>query len=194
MLQTLDPNSTMPAETLPVLSRLSDDARALAQPDLNVRGFVDALIAQERYGDVVDVLTHLLPRPYAVAWGYECLAELAQQSEPAPSDLTALAVTKRWLAEPSEDNRRAALELSDRLGFKGPGAWLVTAAGWTAGNMLPPGQPEVPVAPSLAGDAVGAALRCAAATDPARFNERMATFVRKALAAFAPAGDGTARS
>ena len=52
--------------------------------------------------------------------------------------------------------------------------------------MLPAGQPEVPVAPSLAGDAVAAALRLAAAADAEHFEERMQTFVQKALAAFAP--------
>jgi len=77
--------------------------------------------------------------------------------------------------------------LADRLGMRSAGAWLVAAAGWTSGSMLPPGQPEVPVSPALTGDAVGTALKLAAARDPLQFDQRMQTFVQRALTAFAPA-------
>ena len=52
--------------------------------------------------------------------------------------------------------------------------------------MLPAGQPEVPVAPTLTGDAIGAAVRLAAASEPAAFAQRMQLYVERALAAFAP--------
>lgn len=186
MLQALDSHSNTSADVLQSLGRLSDDARAQLQPDINVRAYVDKLCRAGMFGDVVEVLTHLLPKSYAVAWGYECLLALAQQSEPDPSEQAALAVTKRWLSDPSEDNRRDAVTLADRLGMKGAGAWLAAAAGWTSGSMLPPGQPEVPVSPALTGDAVGTALKLAAARDPLQFDQRMQMFVQRALAAFAP--------
>jgi hypothetical protein len=189
MLQTLDPHSKTSADVLQSLGRLSDDARAQLQPDINVRAYVDKLCSDGMFGDVVEVLTHLLPKSYAVAWGYECLLALAQQSEPDPSEQAALSVTKRWLSDPSEDNRRDAVILADRLGMKGAGAWLAAAAGWTSGSMLPPGQPEVPVSPALAGDAVGTALKLAAARDPQQFEQQMQMFVQRALTAFAPAAD-----
>jgi hypothetical protein len=188
MLQELDPHSNTSADVLQSLARLSDDARTRLQPDINVRTFVDGLCSANMHVDVVDVLTQLLPKSYAVAWAYECLLALAQQQpEPDPSEQAALAVTKRWLSDPSEENRRDAVILADRLGMRSAGAWLVAAAGWTSGSMLPPGQPEVPVSPALAGDAVGTALKLAAARDPLQFDERMQTFVQRALTAFAPA-------
>jgi hypothetical protein len=187
MLQALDPRSQTPSDVLQSLARLSDDARARLQPDINVRTYLDNLCSEGLYVDVVDVLTQLLPKSYAVAWGYECLLDLARQAEPDPSEQAALSVTRRWLSDPSEDNRRDAVVLADRLGMKGAGAWLAAAAGWTSGSMLPPGQPEVPVAAALTGDAVGTALKLAATTDPQAFEPRMQAFVQKALAAFAPA-------
>ena len=186
MLQALDPNSRTSADALQSLGKLSDAARERLDPKLNVRGYIDRLCTDGLYGDVIDVLTHLLPKQYSVAWGCECLQDLSQQVEPDPSQRAALAVAQRWLSDPSEDNRRAAVELADRLGLKGPGAWLAAAAGWTSGSMLPPGQPEVPVTPTLTGDAIGAALRMAAVTDPTKFDVHLQSFVQRALSAFAP--------
>lgn len=188
MLQALDPAANAPAESLQSLTQLSEAARALLRPGVNVRAYVDDLAAAGLHGDVVDVLTHLLPKPYAVAWAYESLLAMTQLSEADPFEQAALAVTKRWLADPSEENRRAAVELADRLGMQGPGAWLAAAAGWTSGSMLPVGQPEVPVSPTLTGDAVAAALRLAAARDVPNFRAHLQSFVQRALVAFAPAG------
>jgi hypothetical protein len=52
--------------------------------------------------------------------------------------------------------------------------------------MLPSGPYEVPVAPTLSGDAVGAAVRLAAAADPAQYEARLQEFVERSLAAFGP--------
>jgi len=187
MLQALDPQSTTSAEVLQALPRMSDEARAQLQPDINVRAYVDKLCGAGMYVDVVDVLAQLLPKPYAVAWGYECLLDMAQQVEPDPSERAALSVVKRWLSDPSEDNRRAAVELADRLGMKGAGAWLAAAAGWTSGYMLPAGQPEVPAAPTLTADAVATALKLAAVRDAGQFDARLQACVQRAFAVFAPA-------
>jgi len=188
MLQALDAKSEISSGTLASLEKLSAAARRQLDPAMNVRTYLDALRRAGLYGDAIDVLTHLLPRQYAIAWGCECLQAVNASGAPGPADKATLAAAQRWLADPSEEHRRAALELADRLGYKSAGAWLAAAAGWTGGSLLPAGQPEVPVPPTLAGDAVGAALRVAAATDPAAFDERLRLFVERALAAFsAPA-------
>jgi hypothetical protein len=186
MLQALDARSNISAGMLQTLDKLSEAARQRLDPSVNVRAFIDRLCAEGLHSDAVDVLTHLLPKQYCVAWACECVQELNAHGAGTPADIAALSVTKRWLADPSEENRRAAVELADRLRFQGPGAWLAAAAGWTAGSMLPAGQPEVPVAATLTGDAVGAAVRLAAAAEPSEFAKRMQLFVERALAAFAP--------
>jgi hypothetical protein len=185
MLKALDPNSDTSAGVLASLPALSDGARALLDPELNVRAFLDSLRRNELHTDAISVLTHLLPRQYALAWGCECWQQLHQGVEVDPADHSAIAAAQRWLKDPTEENRRAALELSDRLGLRTAAAWLAAAAGWTGGSVLPPGQPEVPPPASLTGDAVGAAVILAAASDPKAFVARADACVERALAAFA---------
>jgi hypothetical protein len=134
MLQALDARSNISAGMLQTLDKLSDAARQRLDPSVNVRAFIDRLCAEGLHSDAVDVLTHLLPKQYCVAWACECVQELNAHGAGTPADIAALSVTKRWLADPSEENRRAAVELADRLRFQGPGAWLAAAAGWTAGQ------------------------------------------------------------
>lgn len=187
MLRALDAKSDISASMLESLESLSEEARDRIDPAANVRAYFDLLCGEGLHDDAIDVLTYLLPRQYAIAWGCECLQEVYATQAPDPVQRAGLAAAQRWLSEPTDENRRAALEFADRLGYKGPGAWLAAAAGWTAGSMLPAGQAEVPVDPALVGIAVGAAVRLAAAQDPAAFAERERLFVERALAAFAPA-------
>jgi len=185
MLKALDPNSDTSAGVLASLAALSDQARRLLDPAVNVRAFLDSLRRNELHTDAISVLTHVLPKQYALAWGCECWQQLYKGVEVDPADRSAIAAAQRWLKDPTEENRRAALELVDRLGLHTAAAWLAAAAGWSGGSVLPPGQPEVPPPASLTGDAVGAAVILAAATDPENFGTRADGCVERAFAAFA---------
>ena len=187
MLKALDPASDVSSVVLSSLERLGDDARRKLDPAINVRGFLDRLRSEGLLSDAVDVLTHVLPKQYAIAWGCECWQAAHEGREVDPVDRTACSAAQRWLKEPTEDHRRAALELADRLGYKSSGAWLAAAAGWTSGSMLPVGRPEVPTPATLPGVAVAASVKLAAASDPPTFDQRLGEFVDRALTAFAPA-------
>lgn len=188
MLKALDPSSDTSAGVLASLPALSEQARGLLDPALNVRSFLDSLRRSGLYTDAIGVLTHVLPRQYALAWGCECWQQLHEGAEVDPADRSAIAAAQRWLKEPTEENRRAAFELADRLGLNTAAAWLAAAAGWSGGSVLPPGQPEVPPPASLSGDAVGAAVILVAAADPAAFASRADACVERALSTFAAAG------
>lgn len=187
MLHALDVNSDVSAGVLATLGKLSEGARQRLDPAVNVRAFLDLLRRDGLLTDAVSVLTHVLPRQYALAWGCECWQEQHPGTELDPSDRSALAAAQRWLKEPTEAHRVAALELADRLEYRSAAAWLAAAAGWGGGSVLPPGQPEVPPPPTLSGEAVSAAVILTAAEKPEEFDARMAAFVDRALAAFAPA-------
>jgi len=92
---------------------------------VNVRAFLDTLRREGLFADAVSVLTHVLPRQYALAWGCECWLDGHAGTEPDPSDKSALAAAQRWLKEPTEEHRRAAFELADRLGYRTAAAWLL---------------------------------------------------------------------
>jgi len=189
MIKALDAQSQVSSTMLASLRQLGDEAKRRIDPALSVRAYLDSLRRDGLLGDAVDVLTHLLPKQYAIAWGCECWRGAHEGAEADPVEKSAAAAAQRWLQDPSEENRRGALELADRLGYQGAGAWLAAAAGWTGGSMLPSGEYEVPPAPGLPGNAVAAAVKLLAAADPEHFDERLAQFVDRALATFAPAGE-----
>jgi hypothetical protein len=187
MLKALDVNSDVSAGVLAALGKLSGEARSRLDPALNVRAFLDTLRRDGLLVDAVGVLTHCLPRQYALAWACECWQDAHAGIEPDPADKSALAAAQRWLKEPTEDNRRAAFELADRLEYRTAATWLAAGAGWAGGSLLPPGQTEIPPPPTLSGEAVSAAVILTAAEVPAAFQERIGVFVDRALASFAPA-------
>lgn len=186
MLKALEVDSGVASTMLSQMERLGDEARGRIDALVSVRAYLDSLRRDGLLNDAVDVLTYLLPRQYAIAWGCECWHAAQKGSDADPVEMSALAAAQRWLKDPSEEHRRAALQLADRLGFKTAGAWLAAAAGWSGGTMLPSGEYEVPPPPGLSGNAVAAALKLTAATDPARYDEQLAQFIDRALATFAP--------
>jgi hypothetical protein len=193
MLKALDLESDVASTMLAPLERLGDEAKRRIDPLLSVRAYLDSLRRDGLLSDAVDVVSYVLPKQYAIAWGCECWRAVHEGADADPIDKSAAAAAQRWLQDPSEENRRAALVLADRLGYKTPGAWLAAAAGWTGGTMMPGGEYEVPPPQGLSGNAVSAALKLLAATEPDAFNERLAQFVDRAIATFAPANPSERR-
>jgi hypothetical protein len=189
MVKALEPQSQVASTMLATLEQLGEEARRRIDPLVSVRAYLDSLRRDGLLGDAIDVVSYVLPKQYAIAWGCECWRKVHEGREPDPVDRSAAAAAQRWLQDPSEDNRRAALMLADRLGFKTPGAWLAAAAGWSGGSMLASGEYEVPPPPGLSGNAVAAGLKLLAALDPPSFEQSLAGFVDAALATFAPAGE-----
>ena len=183
MIGALDVNANLPCSTLLSVRRLSDAARGRMRPDMNVRRYLDALLEDGLPADAVDVLCHVLPKRYAIGWALECL-QADGAPERNPVDRSALATVQRWLQDPSEDNRRAAMELADRLHYDSAGAWLAAAAGWSGGSLAPADLPEVKPSPVLSGEAVAAALKVSAASKGSDFTGALRGFIDRALATF----------
>ena len=186
MIPALDSDSDLPSSSIPSAERLSADARARLDAALNVRRYVDRLLTDGLEADAIDVLVHVLPKRYAIAWGLECLQRSGLgDPEADPVDRSAMAAAQRWLTDPTDENRRAAADIADRLRYQTPGAWLAAAAGWSGGSLLPPDQPEVRPEASLTGDAVSASIKLAAAAAPEQYPVRLRAFVLRALETFA---------
>jgi len=186
MIPALDSDSDLPSSSIPSAERLSADARARLDAALNVRRYVDRLLTDGLEADAIDVLVHVLPKRYAIAWGLECLQRSGLgDPEADPVDRSAMAAAQRWLTDPTDENRRAAADIADRLRYQTPGAWLAAAAGWSGGSLLPPDQPEVRPEASLTGDAVSASIKLAAAAAPGQYPVRLRAFVLRALETFA---------
>jgi hypothetical protein len=188
MIAALDPTSQITAASVAKRLPLSGDARAALESDGgNVRSFLDGLIGRGLPADALTLVAHTLPKRYVVAWACDCLkTAIARDPRASDMDRAGLALTQQWLADPTEENRRAALDFAERGEFGSPGAWIAASAGWSDGSLLPRGYDVIAPPDHLPAEAAVAALRLAASRGP-DFAATINGFVARALKLFAPA-------
>jgi hypothetical protein len=125
-----------------------------------------------------------LPKRYVVAWACECFKSvLAGSARTADVDRAGLALAQQWLVDPTEDNRRAALEFAEAGQFRSPGAWIAASAGWTGGSLAPRGYDPIPPPDHLPAEAAVAALRLAASRAD-NYDVVMGAFITRAQKLF----------
>ena len=91
-------------------AELGEEAMALLRADLHPLDFVALLMEKALYPDAVRFIAHALPKREAVWWGWVCARRAAGESPP-PKIKASLDATERWIAQPAEENRRAAMDL-----------------------------------------------------------------------------------
>jgi hypothetical protein len=186
MVSALDPNSTTSASSLTQRLTLSGAALAVLARGANVRRCVDELLDRGLPTDALTVVARVLPKRYVTAWACECFKSvLANQPVATAADRAGLALAQQWLADPAEENRRAALDFAEQGEFGTPGAWLAASAGWNGGSLAPRGYDPIPPPDHLPAEAAVAALRLAASQGP-DYAGLMNAFVLRALQIFAP--------
>jgi hypothetical protein len=96
--------------------------------------------------------------------------------------VAALSATERWIAQPSDENRRFAWEMAQQAGLDTPVGCAAAAAYFTGGSITPPGIPFVPPPAGLHTImASTAAMLAAVTTDPMRIGEVAAALVQQGL-------------
>ena len=103
----------------------------------------------------------------------------------------AIRIVETWLADPSEQNRHAALEFAESGGFATAGCWVAAAAGWSGGSLAPKGYTEIPPPDAVTGHAVHGSLHLAAARRGADMQSLLREFIDEALKVF---GSGPGKS
>jgi hypothetical protein len=149
------------------VAKLGDDARQLAGSAPDARSLVEALAGDGHPEDAVRLLAHLLPRREAVLWAWSC----ARRSAPADADpaLTAcLGATEKWIAQPTDDHRRAAMTAAQDARVGTPAGAAGLAAFLTGESLAPAGYPAVPPAEFLAAQAVAASVMLSAVSGAPR--------------------------
>ncbi|MBV9566289.1 MAG: hypothetical protein JOY90_38475 [Bradyrhizobium sp.] len=94
--------------------------------------FLRKLAAEGKPEDAVAVCAYLLPRREAVWWG--CASARTLLGDKLQDDAAALAAAEAWVREPTDENRRAALDTGTKAASKEPLTWLALAAGWSSGT------------------------------------------------------------
>ena len=172
---------------LVTLLELDEELLPQAEESENEAAFLGRLIEENQLQPAIRVQAHLLPSREVVWWGCLCVQQLLDGQLPAPQ-LAARDATVQWVADPTEENRRAAEAAAEEAEYSGPDGTLATAAFWTGDSIAPPESPEpVPPDERLPGVAVtGAILIASVAQEPERMEEKL----RECLKLAADLADG----
>jgi len=161
--------------------QLGDEAKKLLKDTMTPRQFLDQLIDKQQFPDAIRFLAHALPKQEAVWWACLC-ARAAAGTAPAPNITAALQAAEKWVKDPSEDNRRAAMPAAEAAEFSTPAGCAAVAAFWSGGSMGPPNVPVIPPGPYLTAHGVaGAVMMAAVVTEPQKAPEKYKKFLAQGI-------------
>lgn len=160
---------------------LGEDAKKLLRDGLTPAAFLDALIEKHQFPDAVRFLAHALPKREAVWWACLCTRAVAGSSAP-PKISAALQTAEKWVVDPSEENRRAAMPAAEAAEFKTPAGCAAVAAFWSGGSLGPPNVPVVPPGEYLTAHGVaGAVMLAAVQPEPEQAAEKYRKFLAQGI-------------
>jgi hypothetical protein len=169
------------AAAISAAAELSPEGLELLRADTPPPDFIALLVAKKFYPDAVRFLAHALPRREAVWWGWVC-ARRAAGDAPPPKIKAALDATEKWIAQPSEENRRAAHAAGQQAGFGTAAGCAGLAAFFSGGSLAPPDAPPVPPGEFLTAKAVsGAVIFAAISTQPEKAPEKFQSFIAQGV-------------
>jgi hypothetical protein len=123
------------------------------------------------------LLAYTLPKREAVWWACMCAAHTAPPDLQEP-DRLAREGAERWVRQPNDKNRRAAMQLAEATTFEQPDALCAYAVFWSGETIGPEDQPPVPPTPHMTGKMVaGAVFLAAVRRDPLRQDARLKRFL-----------------
>ena len=167
--------------TISTVAELGEEAMALVRPDLHPLDFLALLMEKALYPDAVRFIAHALPKREAVWWGWVCARRSAGEN-PQPKIKAALDATEKWIAQPSEDNRRSAMAAAQKAELGTAAGCAGLAAFFSGGSLAPPEAPVVPPGEFLSAKAVsGAVIFAAVAKEPERAPEKFKIFVAQGV-------------
>jgi hypothetical protein len=168
------------APLLPRLDLKAEAAAALSGAQTAADG-IERLEARGFRNEAARLAAHALPKREAVWWACMCAAAVPDPALPQ-ADAAARAAAEAWVRKPADEPlRRLAWDAAQLTAFSSPEAWAAVGAFWSGGSMSPEGQPVVPPAEHLTGQAVGGAVVMAAVRGhPERADARFGRFLAAA--------------
>jgi hypothetical protein len=156
---------------------LGEDAKKLLRDGMTPPQFLAVLTEKQLAVDAVRFLAHALPKREAVWWACLC-TRTAVGPSPEPAAAAAVQAAEKWVADPSEDNRRAAGTAAEAATVGHPAGCAAMAAFWSGGSLAPPKLPVVPPGENLTGQGVaGAVLLAAVRTEPEKAADKHRRFL-----------------
>jgi hypothetical protein len=176
-----EPGTARSAAEICAAADLGDKAKALLGPEVLPQSYVELLIQNKELADAVRFLAHALPKREAVWWAWFC-ARRVSGPEPPPEIRASLSATEKWIVQPNEENRRAAMKAAEQATFGTPAGCAGLGAFFSGGSLGPPDTPPNPPGEFMTAKAVaGAVMLAAVATEPEKAPEKYQAFVAEAL-------------
>lgn len=162
-------------------SELSDEALALLKDDQAPRQYVELLLEHEHFPDAVRFLAHALPKREAVWWAWVS-ARRAAGDEPANEIREVLEATEAWIKDPTDQNRRLAMEKAETADFSTAAGCAGLAAFLSGDSLAPPDMEPVPPGEYMAANAItGSIVLAAVLEEPENATEKFRGLVEQGM-------------
>lgn len=165
---------------LAAAAELEKDAKALVPPGASARDAALALRDAGRVTDALALVAHAMPRRECVWWAWASARRVL--TDPVePAILASLEATERWIAQPTDENRRAAMAAAEACGIGTHAGCAGFAAFLSGGSLAPVGLPDAHPTEFLTARAAIGSLMISGMTgeDPAQGPERYAAFLQQ---------------
>jgi uncharacterized protein DUF6931 len=149
---------------------LSEDAKSVFRENLTSAEYTSRLSEAGLFPDAVKCWAHALDGRSCVIWSLSCIRKLRPNT--SPPEEAAMKTIERWLAEPNDENRRAAKAAADEAELSTPAGCVAVAVFFSGGSIAPPQQPEVFPPPHLTAKIAAGGILLAVVAEPAKAIER----------------------
>ena len=158
---------------------LTDDGKKLLEPEMMPDQFAEVLAKEKHYPDAVQMIAHYMPKRQGVFWALSC----ARQGPPVigPEADAAIKTTERWIADPSEDNRKACLKAAEAADTGTPVGTAALAAYYSDGLPRTEDPKTNAKAFFMTAKLVGGSVMMAATADREQVLARFESFTAKGL-------------
>jgi hypothetical protein len=166
---------------LATLAEVDEETRNGFAPGAPHRAVVQQLVTMGKFAEAVRFVAFAMPRREGVWWAWVTAKRSAGADAPPPIK-AALEATERWIAQPTDANRRQAFELAQQADI-GTAAGCAGAAAFFAGESIAPANvATVPPGPHDASKMIaGAVLLSVLAKEPEKAPEKFLAAIQQGL-------------
>jgi hypothetical protein len=162
--------STPSSQTI-AIAGLTDDAKHLVAEGSTPAARVGQLASIGLFPDAIKYLAHSFAGRPCIAWSLSCAREL--QPDVTPAEQNAFMAVEKWLADPSDANRRASGFASEEAQLSTPAGCIAMAVFFSEGSSIaPPQLTAVPAPPQVAQKIAAAGIILAVVEEPEKAPER----------------------